>query len=108
MTLLEVAAYHGNVDAVQQLLQAQPGPNINHQDTVGKYSYPNIANYLKSVFFIYIYRYGHIYVLTLDAPPPKPILLVVQFELIFFSLKDMAKTHGMLVLDFLIFVSFGV
>jgi len=33
--LLEVAAYHGNVDAVQQLLKAQPGPNINHQDAVG-------------------------------------------------------------------------
>ena len=45
------AAYHGNVDAVQQLLDAQPGPNINHQDEVGKYSYPNISNYLKSIFF---------------------------------------------------------
>ena len=40
--MLEVAAYHGNVVAVQQLLQAQPGPNINHQDEWGKYSYPNI------------------------------------------------------------------
>ena len=55
MTLLEVAASTGNVDAVQQLLEAQPGPNINHQDSRGKYSYPNISNYLKSIFFIYIY-----------------------------------------------------
>ena len=35
MTLLEVAADSGNVDAVQQLLKAQPGPNINHQDSQG-------------------------------------------------------------------------
>ena len=48
MTLLEVAARYGNVDAVQQLLEAQPGPNINHQDELGKYSYPNISNCLQS------------------------------------------------------------
>ena len=52
MTLLEVAALNGNVDAVQQLLDAQPGPNINHQDAIGKYSYPNISNYLKSIFLL--------------------------------------------------------
>ena len=55
VTLLEVAVDSGNVVAVQQLLQAQPGPNINHQDELGKYSYPNISNYLKGIF-IYIYR----------------------------------------------------
>jgi len=36
VTMLEIAAYHGNVVAVQQLLQAQPGPNINHQDKLGR------------------------------------------------------------------------
>jgi len=36
VTLLEVAADSGNVDAVQQLLKAQPGPNINHQDSRGE------------------------------------------------------------------------
>ena len=83
MTLLQVASRHGNVVAVQQLLEAQPGPNINHQDELGKYSYPN---YLKSIFFfIYIYRYGHIYVSTLDAPPSKPILLVIYMSIAFHS-----------------------
>ena len=62
VTLLEVAVDSGNVVAVQQLLQAQPGPNINHQDEFfGKYSYPNISNYLKSIFFlIYIQVWTHL------------------------------------------------
>jgi len=35
VTMLEVAAYVGNLDAIQQLLQADPKPNINHKDEYG-------------------------------------------------------------------------
>ena len=45
----------------------------------------------------------NINVLTLDEPPaPHPQCIIL------FSLKDMAKTRGMTVSDFSIFVSFGV
>ena len=37
VTMLQVAARYGNIDSVEQLLQAQPKPNVNHQDEVGKY-----------------------------------------------------------------------
>ena len=53
-----------------------------------------------------VYRYGHINVSTFYDPYQAhtsggPIW-------IFLSLKDMAKTRGMTVSDFSIFVSFGV
>ena len=37
VTMLQVAAAAGNLDAIEQLLQAQPKPDINHQQQYGKY-----------------------------------------------------------------------
>ena len=36
-TMLMVAAAVGNIDALQQLLQAQPKPDVNQKNEYGKY-----------------------------------------------------------------------